>query len=212
MRLLEATLGRQPLSPDSFDRSKVKSILVIRQHDQLGDFLLATFDDVSTTSAAPKPKRNASAKEAFDYLLRKAPAGADFPLSAQKGKVLVVNFWTTWCGPCHALEPLFAHVAADFQATQDVLFLAANCDEDESLVNNYLETHKLRIPVVFADGLDRFFAVNSFPTVMVLDRTGKIAYRSDGFEPESFEPHLAAAVRRALAPVSASSQDGNPAP
>lgn len=42
MRLLEATLGRQPLSPDSFDRSKVKSILVIRQHDQLGDFLLAT--------------------------------------------------------------------------------------------------------------------------------------------------------------------------
>ena len=42
MRLLEATLGREPLSPDSLDRSTIKSILVIRQHDQLGDFLLAT--------------------------------------------------------------------------------------------------------------------------------------------------------------------------
>jgi hypothetical protein len=106
---------------------------------------------------------------------------------------------------------LFAHVAADFQANQDVLFLAANCDEDESLVKGYLEADKPRLPVVFADGLDRFFAVNSFPTMMVLDRTGKIAYRSDGFEPESFEPNLAAAVRGALAPVSAS-PGGNPAP
>jgi thiol-disulfide isomerase/thioredoxin len=123
-----------------------------------------------------------------------------------------VNFWTTWCGPCHALEPLFTHVAAGFQANPDVLFLAANCDEDESLVKSYLETDKPRLPVVFADGLDRFFAVNSFPTVMVLDRTGKIAYRSDGFEPESFEPNLAAAIRRTLVPAAALSPIGNPGP
>jgi len=178
----------------------------------LGEYLLLTYDEVSHASIAAKPKKNADAREPAKFTLRKAPEGTAFPLKDMKGKVLVVNFWTTWCGPCHALEPLFAHVAADFQATQDVLFLAANCDEDESLVNNYLEIHKLRIPVVFADGLDRFFAVNSFPTVMVLDRAGKIAYRSDGFEPESFELNLAAAVRRALAPVSASSPGGNPTP
>jgi len=59
--------------------------------------------------------------------------------------------------PCHALEPLFDHVAADFQASHDVLFLAANCDEDESLVGPYVEGHKPRTAVVFADGLDRFF-------------------------------------------------------
>ena len=178
----------------------------------LGEYLLLTYDEVSHASIAAKPKKNADAREPADFTLRKAPEGTAFPLKDMKGKVLVVNFWTTWCGPCHALEPLFAHVAADFQANPDVLFLAANCDEDESLVNNYLEIHKLRIPVVFADGLDRFFAVNSFPTVMVLDRAGKIAYRSDGFEPESFELNLAAAVRRALAPVSASSPGGNPTP
>src|SRR5438034_3599936 len=91
----------------------------------LGDFLLATFDDVS--SAASKPKRNAAAKEAFDYMLRIAPAGADFPLSAQKGKVLVVNFWATWCGPCRALEPLYEKVAAEFSGNENVLFLAADC-------------------------------------------------------------------------------------
>src|SRR6266481_6318688 len=73
-------------------------------------------------------------------------------------------------------------------------------------------TMKSRSPVVFADGLYLFFTVNSFPTVMVIDRVGKIAYRSNGFEPDTFELNLAVAVRRALAPQGASSPAGNLAP
>jgi thiol-disulfide isomerase/thioredoxin len=178
----------------------------------LGEYLLLTYDEVSQASITAKPKKNADAHEPADFTLRKAPDGTAYPLKDTKARVLVVNFWATWCGPCHALEPLFARVAADFQANPDVLFLAANCDEDESLVKTYLEQDKPRTAVVFADGLDRFFTVNSFPTVMVIDRMGKIAYRSDGFEPDSFEANLAAAVRRALAPAGASSAAGNPAP
>jgi hypothetical protein len=90
--------------------------------------------------------------------------------------------------------------------------LAANCDEDESLVKPYLEADKLLMPVVFADGLDRFFTVNAFPTVIVIDRAGKIAYRSDGFEPDNFETNLAAAIRRALAQPATSSAAGSPSP
>jgi thiol-disulfide isomerase/thioredoxin len=165
----------------------------------LGDFLLATFDDVSTTAAVPKPKRNAAAKEAFDYTLRKAPAGAEFPLSAQKGKVLVVNFWATWCGPCRALEPLYEKVAAEFSGNENVLFLAADCDDDESLVAPYLEEVKPRTAVVFADGLDTFFRVDAFPTVIVLDRSGKIAFRSGGFGDSAFTENLSAAVHTAIA-------------
>src|SRR5713226_5364234 len=178
----------------------------------LGEYLLLTYDEVSQASLPAKPKKNAGARELADFTLRKATEGTAFSLKDTKGKVLVVNFWATWCGPCRALEPSFARVAADFQANPDVLFLAANCDEDESLVKGYLEGEQPRTAVVFADGLDRLFTVNSFPTVMVIDRTGRIAYRSDGFEPDAFEPHLAAAVRRALAPPSASSPAGNPAP
>jgi len=164
----------------------------------LGDFLLATFDDVSTAAAPAKPKRNAAAKEAFDYMLRKAPDGAEFPLSAQKGKVLVVNFWATWCGPCRALEPLFEKVAAEFSGNENVLFLAADCDDDESLVAPYLDEVKPRTATVFADGLDTFFRVDAFPTVIVLDHSGKIAYRSDGFGDSSFTENLSTAVRSAI--------------
>ncbi len=178
----------------------------------LGEYLLLTFDEISQASFAAKPKKNADAREPSDFTLRKAPEGTAFPLKDTKGKVLAINFWATWCGPCHALEPLFARVAADFQANSDVLFLAANCDEDESLVAGYLQGSKLHTPVVFADGLDHFFTVNAFPTIMVIDRAGKIAYRTNGFDPDGFESNLAAAIRRALAQPAASSATGSPSP
>jgi thiol-disulfide isomerase/thioredoxin len=164
----------------------------------LGDFILRTFDEVSSVSDA-KPAKNAGIKDPFEFTLRKAPDGAALPLVPWKRKVLVVNFWATWCGPCRALEPLYEHVAAQFRSEKDVLFLSADCDDDESLVAPYLNEVKPKTNVVFADGLDSLFGVEAFPTVLVLDRSGKIAFRSDGFGDDRFEQDLTAAVRMALA-------------
>ena len=144
-------------------------------------------------------KRNADAKTAFDFTLRKAETGAAFPLQPFKGKVLVVNFWATWCGPCRALAPFLEHVRQEFQDDAGVQFLGANCDEDESLVAPYLAVEQPKMNMVFADGLDRLLAVTSFPTVVVLNREGKIVYRSEGFGDESFESELSAAIRQATA-------------
>jgi thiol-disulfide isomerase/thioredoxin len=180
--------------------------------DGLGEYLLRAYDETSQASVVAKPNKNTGAREPADFMLRKAPEGTPFSLKDTRGKVLVVNFWATWCGPCHELEPLFSRVASEFLTNSDVLFLAVNCDEDESLVKSYLEADKFPMTVVFADGLDRFFTVNAFPTVLVVDRAGKIAYRSDGFEPDGFELNLAAAVRRALAQPAASSAAGSPTP
>jgi thiol-disulfide isomerase/thioredoxin len=159
---------------------------------------LHAYDDNVASADPPKPKRNANAKEPYDFTLRKAPDGSPYSLAEQKGKIVVLNFWATWCGPCRAMEPHFERVAAQFQGIADIVFLAADCDEDETLVPPYLQEVKPRTTVVFADGLDRLLAVNSFPTVVVLDRTGKIAYRAEGFDPEEGETELSNAVRHAL--------------
>ena len=164
----------------------------------LGDYLLHAYDEVSASSDAPKPKRNADAQEPYEFTLRNARNGSAYSLAEQKGKIVVVNFWATWCGPCRAMEPHFEAVAAQFQGIADIVFLAADCDEDESLVPPYLEEVKPRTTVVFADGLDRLLAVNSFPTLVVLDRAGKIAYRAEGFDPHEVEAELSDAIRRVL--------------
>ena len=163
----------------------------------LGEYLLNTYDTV-TRPSLKNSVRNDGVKEFSAFTLRKASNLAPYPLKDTKGKVVVLNFWTTWCGPCHALEPLFAHVAADFHDQPGALFLSANCDEDETLVAPYLQKGKAATEVVLADGLDRLFSVNSFPTVIVIDRQGKIAFRSDGFQPDTFERDLSSAVRRTV--------------
>src|SRR6266849_1816598 len=164
----------------------------------LGAYMLRTFDDVSQISSSVKSRKNADAREPFEFMLRKTPEGTPFSLRKSKGQILVLDFWTTWCGPCRALDLLFGRVAGEFNSVPDVTFLAANCDEDETLVPAYLAESKPHTAVVFADGLDQLFGVNSFPTVVVIDRDGKIAYRANGFSPDTFEQELTAALRRIL--------------
>ena len=123
-------------------------------------------------------------------------------LGESKGKVIVLNFWATWCLPCRELEPLFERVKRQFEGRSDVVFLAVNGDEDENRVAPYVEREKMRTTVVFADGLDRLLDIRGYPTVMVLDRTGMIVYRAQGFAPEGFIEGLTGAIERALAGAS----------
>jgi thiol-disulfide isomerase/thioredoxin len=176
--------------------------------DGLGEYVLHTYDEVTASPAKSNAARNAGAKEPFEFTLRRVPDGSSLPLANEKGKILVVNFWATWCGPCRALEPVFDRVAMDFQQNQGVLFLAADCDEDETLVPPYVKEVKPQTTVVFADGLDRLFAVNSFPTVVIIDRAGKIVYRAEGYGEDSFQRSLTAAIHQALEPTAAANKSG----
>jgi thiol-disulfide isomerase/thioredoxin len=164
----------------------------------LGDYLLRAYDQVSQTTAAAKTKKNSGAREVSEFTLRKAPEGTPYPLAGKKGEVLVVSFWATWCGPCRALEPQFERVAAQFKGNEQISFIEADCDDDESQVAPYLEELKPHVPVVFADGLDHLLAVNDLPTVVIIDRRGKVVYRAEGFGEEAFERDLTTAARRAL--------------
>jgi thiol-disulfide isomerase/thioredoxin len=169
--------------------------------DGLGDLILRTYDEITVTPGRTQAQRNAGAKDPYDFTLRRVGDGSPVALAEQRGKVLVVNFWATWCGPCRAMEPIFDRIALEFYSTRDIVFLDADCDEDESLVAPYLAEVKPKTTVVFADGLDRVFAVHSFPTVLVIDRAGKIVYRAEGFGEDSFEESLTGAIRGALEPA-----------
>ena len=68
----------------------------------------------------------------------------------------------------------------------------------EKLGTARFDVEQPQINMVFADGLDRLLAVTSFPTVVVLDRTGKIVYRSEGYGDDNFEKELAAAIHQAM--------------
>jgi thiol-disulfide isomerase/thioredoxin len=164
----------------------------------LGDAILAAYDRVEapapgTTSAA----RNKDAKDFFDFTLRNAD-GSPEPLAALRGKILALSFWATWCGPCRELEPIFGQVARNYAGNSEVVFLAINTDEDESLVPPFLAKETWSVPSVYADGLDDFLKVESLPTVMLLNRSGRIVYHTVGYVPEKFASSLTTSIQNAL--------------
>ncbi len=194
--------------PDQFgvpvDRVEVRRKLgnlwkqVHGDEDGLGRRLLETYDKaVAASKPAVTVERNTGVKELYGFELRRLDGGAAVKLGEAKGKVLVLNFWATWCLPCRELEPLFEKVERQYAGPADVMFLAVNTDEDEALVKPYVEREKVRSTVVFADGLDQWMKIASIPTVMVLDREGKIIYRASGFAPEGFAEALSQAIERA---------------
>jgi thiol-disulfide isomerase/thioredoxin len=164
----------------------------------LGEAMLAEYDRVGApVQTARSEARNSNAKDAYEFVLRNLD-GAAVPLTAEKGKTLVLSFWATWCGPCRELEPEFAQVAKNYAGNPQIDFYAVNTDEDEGAVAPFVKRQKWNLPVVYADGLNDFMKVEALPTVVILDRSGKITYRVDGFMPDGFEENLTNAIQAAL--------------
>jgi hypothetical protein len=94
---------------------------------------------------------------------------------------------------------MLADVRLKFSGHEDVQFVAINADEDEAGVASFLKDQKPAGTPVFADGVNRAFHIESIPTVLVLDKGGKIAYRTQGFAPDGFADLAAAAITKASA-------------
>jgi thiol-disulfide isomerase/thioredoxin len=168
----------------------------------LGDILLSAYDSNRDTLKAEKadaPVYNKDVSDPLQFSLRRVDGSGPVKLSESHGKVVVLNFWTTWCVYCNPMESMLADVRTKFAGREDVVFLTMNADEDESLVAAYLQQQKLGGTSVFADGVNQAFHVESIPTVLVLDKSGKIAYRTQGFAPDGFTDLAIAAITKASA-------------
>lgn len=134
----------------------------------------------------------------FPDFAEKDLAGNPLTLSAYKGKVVLVDFWATWCGPCRVQHPLYEQVKTRFKDNPDVIFLAIDTDEDRSLVKPFLDRQKWSKQVLYDDGLGGYFRVSSIPTTIVLNRRGEVQSRMPGFVPERFVDMLSERIKTAL--------------
>jgi thiol-disulfide isomerase/thioredoxin len=163
----------------------------------LGERILETFDRLNQQTGAEEVP-NKDAKEPYAFVLGRPGDAAPLKMSDERGKVVVLDFWATWCGPCREAEPLLDQVGQLFKGSTDIVFLALNSDDDRTRVAPYLAKEKISGTLVYADGLDTLLNVHSLPTVLVLDRDGKIAYRSDGVDPNTFVASLTMAILNAV--------------
>jgi thiol-disulfide isomerase/thioredoxin len=133
---------------------------------------------------------NAGAADVTEFTLAAVAGGDSLPLASLKGKTVVMDFWATWCTPCKAMHPVMEKIRGRYEASGDVVFLSLDSDDDHSLVAPFLKDTSWGGRFYFDSGLTRFLTVSSIPTVIVLDRDGKISSRIAGFIPDRFEEML----------------------
>ena len=109
-----------------------------------------------------------------------------------------MDFWATWCIPCRVQHPLYETLRERFGARSDVVFLEMNADEDRSVVEPFLTAQKWDKTVYFEDGLARLLNVMNIPTTILIDKSGRVASRMDGFDPATFVEQMTERIQTIL--------------
>lgn len=123
----------------------------------------------------------------------KSTSGENFNNESVKGKVVLLEFWTTWCQYCHQEEALVEQVNQEF-AAKGLLVLAIDVAESKKTVKKYLEQHPRSCRVVLTEdtNLAAMYQANVYPIYVVIGRDGNIAGEQRGAAGER-------ALRRLLA-------------
>jgi peroxiredoxin len=149
-------------------------------------FSLPKYCSVLSTSLLLVLSVNVSAQVsntlAPDFTL-KSDQGGNMRLSEQRGNVVLVNFWASWCGPCKEELPKMEQLQQDYQDLGFTI-LAVNVDEDSNKANVLLDDIKISYPVLFdpTAKVSKLYDVSAMPTTVIIDRDGKQRLLHKGYK------------------------------
>jgi peroxiredoxin len=130
-------------------------------------------------------------KIAPDFTLKNSN-GSSVKLSEYKGKVVLLDFWATWCGGCKVEIPWFMEFAEKHKRSGLAVVGVAMDEDGWKLVKPYLKEKKVNYPVVIGnEALAKQYGVDSLPMTLLIDRDGKVAASHIGLvDKQKFEDEI----------------------
>jgi len=177
----------------------VAAVVVIALLQATG--LLSSVSGFAQTALLKTGINNASAEslrkpEPFDYNFTvRAATGERIKFEQYKGKVIFLNLWATWCGPCRVEMPTIQSLYDKMDSTNIVfVMLSIDKDQDEPKISQYLNKYKYTFPVYRPSGyLTKQLDLDYIPTTLIIDKQGNIVSREVGatnFDTKKFKKYL----------------------
>ncbi len=106
--------------------------------------------------------------------------GRTIKLSELRGKIVILNFWATWCEPCKLEMPFFEELHKKGMANLEILGI--NFDEPASRVEEFVKEYSVQFPILLDPGaeIQKLFRVRGYPTTLIVDKDGIIRYHHIG--------------------------------
>jgi len=138
------------------------------------------------------PVLDAGMEAPLDFTLKDMD-GVDVSLASFEGKILLINFWATWCGPCKAEIPDLINLQAKY--SDDLVVLGVSVDDTPEQMRPYAEQYGMNYPVLVGNGRDDFKDAYGplwgIPVSVIVDRDGRVHVRHAGLGTfEQFEQEI----------------------
>jgi thiol-disulfide isomerase/thioredoxin len=132
--------------------------------------------DRKSEASAPAVKEDPSRKPASPFTLKDAD-GRTVSLADYKGRVVLLNFWATWCGPCKIEIPWFVEFEQKYKDRGFAVLGVAMDDDGWEVVKPYVVKNKVNYRILLGndDVASKYGGVDSLPTTFIIDQNGRIA-------------------------------------
>jgi peroxiredoxin len=171
---LAAALREQPVRAEQGQppRPYVELAQLVRY-----EHMQASLDDPQFAAAMSKIEADEERRQQADFTLAEL-RGSTWTLKELRGKVVLVNFWATWCPPCRKEMPDLETLYEQFK-DQGLVILAIS-DEDAGKVKPFVAEQKVTYPILLDPGrkVNELFQIEGIPKTFVYDRSGKLVAQS----------------------------------